>query len=276
VARYFDVTTPVTSIALDASRTGEVAFTVSNATQAPIRAESNAVGGAGTQDAWFRVLDGERPYPVGGAEQVRVSVAVPATAAPGSYSFVLRTMLVRGVPEEDFDDSPEVRFEVAPGPVAPAPPKRFPWWIVLVVAAILAVIVLAGIAFVLSRPGPSPSPSPSPSPTPFHCQEPIDRSAPPNLPDLALLDVRPQPGAGGVRVEADIVNNGSAEAGPFLVRFRMDLQTIDFERPDGLLPGGQFTAGVQFNQPDYETASVTIDPQDCVFELDETNNTQAY
>jgi hypothetical protein len=163
---YFDITAPVTEIALSEARTGELAFTISNATTASIRGESVIIPGPGALAEWFTVDRPVRSYQRGQADQIGVAVAVTAEAPPGTYSFLLRTLLGGGVPEEDFDDSPSVSFEIPeppPPPPPPPPPKKpFPWWILLVIGAIvLAVVVIAGIVFVVTRP-PAATPSPTP------------------------------------------------------------------------------------------------------------------
>jgi hypothetical protein len=277
MARFFDVTTPVTTLALDEKRAGEVAFTVSNATPRSIRGEASIVPSGGAQEAWFTVHEPVRAYPADGAEQVSVSVAVPPDAPPGDCSFRLRILLGGGVPEEDFDDSQSVSFTVPEPPLSvPPPPKKpFPWWILLVIGAILALIALAVVGFVLTRPGASPSPSPTPPASLCPAPEAPDVEF---LPDLEILNVLYEQGASGVRVFALINNNavGDGAAGPFQVRFRLDRQVRDWNQADGLLPGGQFTAEVEFGPPDAFVGFVVVDPDDCVFEFDETNNTRRY
>ena len=77
---------------------------------------------------------------------------------PGTYGFQLRMLLGGGVPEEQFDDGPTVKYTVSkveePPPPPPPPPKKpFPWWIVAVIVAVIAIVVIGGIiAFVVSRP----------------------------------------------------------------------------------------------------------------------------
>jgi hypothetical protein len=82
-------------------------------------------------------------------------------AAPATYGFQLRVLLGGGVPEEQFDDGPVVKFDVTDIPAPPVeipkpPPKRgIPWWVFLV-AGLIALVVIGGIvAFVLTRPKPS-------------------------------------------------------------------------------------------------------------------------
>jgi hypothetical protein len=260
---YFDITAPVTEIALSDARTGELAFTISNATTAAIRGESVVIPGPGAVAEWFTVDRPVRTYQRSQADQVGLAVAVPADAPPGDYSFVLRTLLGGGVPEEDFDDSPSISFEIPepPAPPPPPPPKKpFPWWILLVIGAIVvAVIVIAGIVFVATRPGATPSPTP-----------------PPQLPDLTFSSFEAQRG-GAVIVE--IANVGDAAAGPF------DVLAVDedpFGADDqqttrvtaGLAPGArqqlQFSIGDDiFSEPE---VTVTADSSNEVVESDENNN----
>jgi hypothetical protein len=117
MATYFDVTAPVTTIAIDGNRQGEIAFTVSNATGRTIRGEAIAVPGPGADAGWCTVDRSTRTYAPNQAEQISVTVAIPKGAPPGPASFRLRVQLGGGVPEEDFDDSPEIRFDVPPTPV---------------------------------------------------------------------------------------------------------------------------------------------------------------
>jgi hypothetical protein len=267
MAQDSDITTPVTEIALNEQRAGELTFTVSNATTASIRGESVIIPGPGAQLEWFTVDRPVRTYQRGQADQVSVAVAVPADAPPGSYSFLLRTLLGGGVPEEDFDDSPSVSFTVPepPAPPPPPPPKKpFPWWILLVIGGIvLAVIVIGAIVFVVTRP-PEASPSPSPSPTP----QP--------LPDLVIG----RPTISGTRLTIPVTNNGNAPAGTFDVSVIVDRSPFlvgpDFADADTVagLPPGQ-SASVSFNPGftfDLDDVSATVDPQNLIRESSESNN----
>jgi hypothetical protein len=62
------------------------------------------------------------------------------------------------VPEEDFDDSPVISFDVPMLPVEPPPPepekRRFPWWIVALVGAIVIVVIAGAAFFLLNQSGP--------------------------------------------------------------------------------------------------------------------------
>jgi hypothetical protein len=260
MAQYFDITTPVTEIALSEAHTGELTFTVSNATTASIRGESIIIPGQGALLEWFTVDRPVRTYQRGQADQVAVAVAVPADGPPGNYSFQLRTLLGGGVPEEDFDDSPSVSFTVPepPAPPPPPPPKKpFPWWILLVIGAIVVgLIVIGGIAFVVTRPGASPTPEP--------------------LPDLDITRFQPVNGL----LQVDVVNNGQLPSGSFevlvsvfspIIGFPPNTQTVTSA---GLQPGQSQTLTTQlgFVQGGLSTASAIADSTNQVRESNESNN----
>jgi len=142
-------------------------------------------------------------------------------------------------------------------PPPPRPPRKFPWWIIAAVALVIGLIVIGGIAFVVTRPGASPSPSPTPSPE--------------LLPDLVVR----------VRAEREattvvIVNAGAAAAGAFDVQFitldRFGRRSEQTQRISGLAPGESRTFpffGDIFGAPD---AAATADTGNEVRESDERNN----
>jgi hypothetical protein len=269
MAKYFDITTPVTTLALGGTRAGEVMFTIGNATAGAIQGEAIVAPGAGAAAAWFGVDRPVRAYPVKHTEQALVSIAVPKEAPAGTYTFKLRAQLVGGVPEEDFDDGPEVTFQVPPVPQEPPPPPRkFPWWILAVIAAVVALIVIGAIVFVVTRPGPSPSPSPSPSPTPT----PVP--TPEQLPDLVVLGARDQ----RPNLLVFIRNQGEAPAGPFVVLVRDDdvLGGTDEQRQTvrGLAAGAG--TDLTFQVTDVlgrSEVTIVVDERDQVRESNEANNT---
>jgi hypothetical protein len=269
VTKYFDITTPVTEIALSDDLKGELTFTVSNATTASIRGESVVIPGQGALAEWFTVDRPVRNYQRDQADQVGVAVTVPKDAAPGEYAFQLRTLLGGGVPEEDYDDSPSVSFVVPEPPKPPPPKKPFPWWILLVIAAIvIAIIVIGGIVFVATRPGASPSPSPNPTPPPTAPPTPEPR------PDLVVG--RPTIEVG--RLVVEVINAGTAPAGSFDV-FVVDqssiFQPVEFrETVPGLRAGGRDTVLFPAKAiTALEDLFIQVDPQDVVAESNERNNT---
>lgn len=157
MATYFDITAIATSLSLDGEGRARGAFTVTNAVEASIGGDVVVLPEPGAEIGWFSVDGPARSFPPQHTEQVGVDIAVPPGVAPGRYGFRLRVLLAGGVPEEQYDDSPVVDFEVpaAEEPVlVPEPPKRpFPWWIVAVVGGVAAVIVIAAVLFVMLSPG---------------------------------------------------------------------------------------------------------------------------
>jgi hypothetical protein len=159
MARYFDITAVTTSIELDASRTGQAAFTVTNATSASIRGDAVVVPEPGAEAARYDIDEPSRHFGPGSTDQLTVKVTAPAEMPAGTYGFHLRMVLGGGVPEEQFDDGPTIKYTVAkieePPPPPPPPKKPFPWWIVAVIAAVIVVIVIGIIIFVVTRPQPT-------------------------------------------------------------------------------------------------------------------------
>jgi len=139
----FTITTPSTAAKLDANRKAQVAFTVTNATIQPLKGRARVVPMDGAKPEWF-VIDGdaERAFASSGTQQYIVQVNVPATAPAGKYKFQLK---VGGVanPDEQYGESQQVAFEV-PQPVKPS--TALPMWI-WIVAAVVALLILGGIAF---------------------------------------------------------------------------------------------------------------------------------
>ncbi len=146
MATLFNITTPVSSMTLDAQRKGKAAFTVSNTSGHPLRARARVV----TQDTnilpWFTVdAPTDRSIAAAGTEQYTVQIAVPPNAAAGDYTFRL-LMVEETNPDENFTEGPGVKVTV-PAPVE-EPKKPFPWWIVAIAVAVL-VIVVAAIALIV-------------------------------------------------------------------------------------------------------------------------------
>jgi hypothetical protein len=156
MAQTFGVTAVADKVALDAQRKGLASFTVSNTSDQPVRGRGQVVAVAPADASWFTVVgNASRPVAPGATEQYPVQLAVPPTAAPGSYSFRLDAVN-EADPDEDTTAGPTVSFEV---PAAAAAAKKFPWWIVAVVAAVLigAVVVVLLISGGDDEPIPTTS-----------------------------------------------------------------------------------------------------------------------
>ncbi len=149
MTELFAITAATNSVTLDNERQAEVAFTVSNAEERPIRGRAHLLAEGEAAAEWFTLTgEAEQNFAVAGTQQYTVEIAVPADAAAGDYFFRLNMVGVEN-PDEDFSEGPSVSFAV-PEPVVEK--KSFPWWILLVV---LAVIIIAGAAaFLLTRGEP--------------------------------------------------------------------------------------------------------------------------
>lgn len=137
-------------MALKEDRTGELAFTVYNSSEAALagRAQIGVEAAPGAAERGWFTIDGEaeRTFPPDGAEHFTVRIAVPATVPPGSYVFRLDMVGVAN-PDEDFVAGPSATVIVPP-------PKEngnggFPWWILAVVGGVLLVIIIAAAIFFL-------------------------------------------------------------------------------------------------------------------------------
>jgi hypothetical protein len=143
----FDVTTATNTIRLDNKRHGELTVTVFNTATQPKRGRIQL----GTQQQelvpWVSLAGNqERDFQPSGAQQYTFTVEVPPEAQAGTYRFHVDMVGVDN-PDEDYTEGPVVSFDV---PKVDAPQTRpFLWWIVAV--AIIALVVMGGTIFLLTR-----------------------------------------------------------------------------------------------------------------------------
>lgn len=182
--KSFTITTPATeTMKADAGGHAQAVFTVTNATARPVRAILRARAIGDSKQEWLSIA-GESERDFGGGATEQVTVRFDAVGAPaGKYSFRLNASSAIN-PDEDFTEGPTVNVEV-PAPVVVGPkPKKFPW---IIIAIIAAVLLIGGIVLFLIWPrppvvdetptptpvaSPSPTPEPSPSPSPSPTSEP--------------------------------------------------------------------------------------------------------
>jgi hypothetical protein len=137
----FTVTAVADRVSLDAQRRGLASFTVSNTSDQQRRGRAQVVPLEGAEASWFTVVgDVARSFGPDATEQYPVQIAVPPTAPAGTRSFRLDGVSEDN-PDEDTTAGPTVTFEV-PAPEA-AKKKKFPWWIVALVAVVLIGIAVA-------------------------------------------------------------------------------------------------------------------------------------
>lgn len=136
MSRVFDISCASEAVRLDGKGHGDVAFTVTNVSARAVRGRFkikplDAVG----SEAFS--IDGasERMFNPNDTQQVAVKVDVPSGTNEGKYRFRLDGINVDS-PDEDFTEGPALVVDVK----ASAVPKRpFPWWILAVIALVLAV-----------------------------------------------------------------------------------------------------------------------------------------
>ncbi len=149
MANIFAITAATNRVKLNSKRQAEVAFTISNAEERPMRGRAHILPEGEADSSWF-TLDGEpeQTFAIAGTQQYTVQIEVPPDAPSGDYFFRLNMVGVEN-PDEDFAEGPSVSFAV---PEPEEKKKPFPWWILLI---ILAVIIIGGAAaFLLTRGEP--------------------------------------------------------------------------------------------------------------------------
>lgn len=162
----FDITTATNTVTLDNKREGVAVFTVRNTTRRRINATARLTTTPPEGAQWLTLVSAEgsnaaapnqRDFPIDSTQQLQVEIAVPASAAPGSYTLKL-TLADEVNPDENFTTSPDVLFTVRE--IVKPTPKPFPVWIIpVIVIAVLVIgaIIIGGVA--LSRPQPTPTPA---------------------------------------------------------------------------------------------------------------------
>ena len=137
--RPFEVTTPKTTVTLDAQGHADVVFSVSNVSGRALRANFKVLPDDPKTATWITVT-GPPSFDFAkdsALAQVPVTISAPPGGTQGTFSFKLRALSAER-PDDDFTDSPTVAFTVGP-----ATKKQFPWWIVAVVVALI--VIVAGI-----------------------------------------------------------------------------------------------------------------------------------
>jgi len=136
MSRVFDISSASEAVRLDGKGHGEVAFTVTNVSARAVRGRFkikplDAVGAEAFS------IDGasERMFNPNDTQQVAVKVAIPAGTKEGKYRFRLDGVNVDS-PDEDFTEGPALVADVK---ASAAPKRKFPWWILAVIAVVLAV-----------------------------------------------------------------------------------------------------------------------------------------
>jgi hypothetical protein len=147
VAASFVITSPTNTVLLGIDRTGQAAFTVSNQTGRGVRARASVAALDPTQSPWLALAGtSERDFPIGGTEQITVTVTVPPEAAAGLYPFRLDVASVVN-PDEDWAQGPVVAFQVPalPLPLPEPLPAEAPGYVETVLGAFAGALPLGAI-----------------------------------------------------------------------------------------------------------------------------------
>ena len=147
MARAFAITAANTTIRLDSKGNGEVSYTVTNSSKHSLRGRARVVVKDSTNESWLSIAgEVERDFPPDATQQFTLRVQVPQGTPAGTYKCAISVASIEN-PDEEYAESPVVAFDVNP---SGTPPKPFPWWIIIV---IVAVLLVAGILiFLLTRP----------------------------------------------------------------------------------------------------------------------------
>lgn len=158
------VTVSQDRIALGQERTAAFIFTVTNTAGTTLNYGVRVVAEGQSEEQWFTVQgDGERTLADNASEQVTVTVAPPADAEPGDYTF--HPVIFRAEsPGEDFTEGPRVAFSV---PDRANQNTSFPWWILIV--GILVLVLGGALLWWLAGSGDEPQPPPA---------EPVEPASP--------------------------------------------------------------------------------------------------
>jgi beta-lactam-binding protein with PASTA domain len=147
----FTVTAAGKEVNLDDSGAARAPFTVTNISQEALKGRLLTKPDPAAKPEWFSVVgESLRDFPPNTAEQVVVQVKVPPPpgSEPGSYSFRLDAVSEKE-PDEDFTEGQSVSFKVVAPPEKPSP--KFPWWILILVGAVVLLIVIGVVVWLLVR-----------------------------------------------------------------------------------------------------------------------------
>lgn len=145
----FTVTAAGQKVSLDAAGTAQAPFTVTNTSAQTLRGRLLTKPTDPAKSEWFSIAgESTRDFAPNAAEQAVVQLTVPPTTPPGSYSFRLDAVSEVD-PDEDFTEGPSVAFDVTAPPAAPK--KKFPWWILAIVGAVVLLIIIGVVIWLLTK-----------------------------------------------------------------------------------------------------------------------------
>jgi hypothetical protein len=131
--RAFDITPSTTKVKVSSGKSAEVAFTVSNKTDRPLRARAVATPDGETKASWLSVPDGdERDFGRDETKLITVRVAVPPNTKAGTYPLHIVVSSL-SEPDELYAVGQTVPVEVK------HVERKFPWWIVILTGGVLVI-----------------------------------------------------------------------------------------------------------------------------------------
>jgi beta-lactam-binding protein with PASTA domain len=173
MAKTFAITTTATdTLKTDARGHAEAVFTVTNTSPRPVRGMARVKALESAKQEWLQITgESERDFAPGGTQQFVVTfdarVTVPpasGTKPPGTsstastpttgaaadkYSFRIDVASATN-PDEDFTEGPVVKVEL-PAAKPASPPKPFPKWIFIPIAAVVLIGIAVGLFFLLRK-----------------------------------------------------------------------------------------------------------------------------
>ncbi|MPZ48140.1 MAG: hypothetical protein GEU75_02315 [Dehalococcoidia bacterium] len=110
MASPFSITAPSGAIALDANGRGDVQFSITNISAAPLRGRALIAGLEGVEAAWLTIAgEPERDFPVQVTHQCVVQIQLPP-GTPGAQRRFRLDMVGVANPDEVFTQGPTVTF----------------------------------------------------------------------------------------------------------------------------------------------------------------------
>jgi hypothetical protein len=138
---------------------GAVQFAVNNGAGEIIDGKLSVLPDGQAKPEWFSIDgDAQRDFGTSGSETVKVNVSVPADVAQGDYSFRLQVAAVTD-PDNEFAISPSTAFTV-PAAEQKGGKKKSKWWLWLLLG-LLALAIIGGVVYALTRPKPPPPVDPA-------------------------------------------------------------------------------------------------------------------
>lgn len=140
---------------------GTAGFSVRYMGEGTVEAKAEVVALQGAEQDWLQMAQpATKPMQPNQTQTFKALVNVPPGTPPGKYGLRLDVMSVENT-DEEYNQGPVISFEVPE--TAAEPPqndKGFPWWIVIVAALVLVLLVGGITTYVLTRNGDDPDKPP--------------------------------------------------------------------------------------------------------------------